>query len=159
MLFLAFLLCLVVAGVSGERKEKEFTVFNVVRFPNDVCTSQSNLNGTCYTASECTNLGGSASGSCASSFGVCCVFNIACGATTSANNSYATINSFSTTTDSDPCIYKYCKTNDDVWTDRNEESSEPATWDRGTVGSSSSVNSFYDVNTENSVTSFRSFNQ
>ena len=53
----------------------------------------------------------------------------------------------------------YDKTNDDVWTDRNEESSEPATWDRGTVGSSSSVNSFYDVNTENSVTSFRSFNQ
>ena len=73
MLFLAFLLCLVVAGVSGERKEKEFTVFNVVRFPNDVCTSQSNLNGTCYTASECTAKGGEERGNCASGFGVCCV--------------------------------------------------------------------------------------
>ena len=114
MRILAFLLFLVVAEASGERDDKQFSVFNIIRFPNDICTSKNNLNGTCYTATECTSLGGTSSGSCASSFGVCCVFNLACGATTSANNSYAAIASFSTTTDTDPCIYTYCKNNDDV---------------------------------------------
>merc|ERR1712241_778712 len=114
-MFQAFLLCFALfAGTSGERNDKQFSVFNVIRFPNDICTSKSNLNGTCYTATECTSLGGTSSGSCASSFGVCCVFNLACGATTTANNSYATISSYSVTTDADPCTYTYCKTNDDV---------------------------------------------
>ena len=90
------------------------SVFTVVRFPNDPCNGAGNLNGTCYTASECNSLGGSASGTCASSFGVCCVFSLSCGATTTANTSYATITSYSTTTDADPCIYKFCKTSQDV---------------------------------------------
>ena len=65
---------------------------------------------------ECSTLsqGGSASGSCASSFGVCCVFSLSCGATTSQNNTYATINTFSTTSDSDPCTYTYCKCSTDA---------------------------------------------
>ena len=45
---------------------------------------------------ECTSKGGTASGTCASSFGVCCVFSISCGATSSANNSYAIISTYST---------------------------------------------------------------
>ena len=96
------------------------SIFNVVRFPNDACSSASNFNGTCYTAEECTSLGGSASGSCASSFGVCCVFSLSCGARTSANTSYATISTFSTSSDSDPCTYTYCKTSDDVCKLRNK---------------------------------------
>ena len=84
------------------------------RFPNENCASSSNLNGTCYTASECTSLGGTASGTCASSFGVCCVFSLSCGGTTSANTSYAQISTFSTSTDTDPCIYTYCKNNEDI---------------------------------------------
>merc|ERR1712045_773217 len=71
-------------------------------------------NGTCYTAAECSSLGGTASGTCASSFGVCCVFSISCGSSSSANNTYAIISSYSTSTDSDPCSYKFCKTNSDV---------------------------------------------
>ena len=89
-------------------------IFNVVRFPNEACGSADNFNGTCYTSSECSALGGSSSGTCASGFGVCCVFSLACGTKTSANTSYATINSFSTTNDLDPCTYTYCKCSEDV---------------------------------------------
>merc|ERR1719336_444277 len=101
-------LSILFSSVSGQG------IFQVVRFPNDACGSANNFNGTCYTASECSSLGGSSSGSCASGFGVCCVFSLACGGRTSANTSYATITSFSTTNDRDPCTYTYCKTNDDV---------------------------------------------
>ena len=113
MIFLAILYYLVGAGAQLERDGRQ-SIFQVVRFPNDVCAASSGLNGTCYTASECSSLGGSASGSCASSFGVCCVFSLSCGASTTANTSYATITTYSTTTDVDPCIYTFCKTSEDV---------------------------------------------
>ena len=58
---------------------------------------------------ECTSKGGTASGTCASSFGVCCVFSISCGATSSANNSYAVMSSYSVSSDADPCTYTFCK--------------------------------------------------
>ena len=109
-----FLVLYLVAGASGERDDKQFSIFQVIKFPNDACVGAGSLNGTCYTSTECTSLGGSGSGACASSFGVCCVFSLACGGETSANGSYAIINSYSTSTDTDPCIYKYCKTSDDV---------------------------------------------
>jgi len=105
----------VVYGEDEEgRQVRNLNVFNVVSFPNSECAAVSGYNGTCYTASECSSLGGSASGTCASSFGVCCVFSIACGSSSSANNSYAVISSYSTSTDSDPCTYTFCKTNTDV---------------------------------------------
>lgn len=103
-----YILALIFYSVSGQG------VLNVVRFPNEACGSADNFNGTCYTASECTSLGGSSSGTCASGFGVCCVFSLACGGRTSANTSYATVNSYSTTNDRDPCTYTYCKNSDDV---------------------------------------------
>ena len=108
------------AGAEDGRADRVLSIFNVVRFPNDACGSASNLNGTCYTAEECTSLGGTASGSCASSFGVCCVFSLSCGGRTSANTSYATIGTFSTSSDTDPCTYTYCKTSDDVCKLRKE---------------------------------------
>jgi len=98
----------------GERGGKVLSVFNVVTFPNSACGASNGYNGTCYTASECTAKGGTASGTCASSFGVCCVFSIACGGTSSANNSYAIISSYSTSSDADPCTYTFCKTSSDV---------------------------------------------
>ena len=97
-----------------ERGGKALSVFNVVKFPNSACGATNGYNGTCYTSSECSTLGGTASGTCASSFGVCCVFSIACGGSSSANNSYAVISSYSTSTDKDPCTYTFCKTNTDV---------------------------------------------
>ena len=98
----------------GERGGKVLSVFNVVTFPNSACGASNGYNGTCYTASECTAKGGTASGTCASSFGVCCVFSIACGGSSSANNSYAIISSYSTSSDADPCTYTFCKTSTDV---------------------------------------------
>ena len=105
--------CAAAAADIAPRTGKEMSIFTVVRFPNEPCNGAS-LNGTCYTVSECNSLGGSASGTCASSFGVCCVFSLSCGGRTSANSTYATISSFSTSSDTDPCTYTFCKCSSDV---------------------------------------------
>ena len=49
-----------------------------------------NRNGTCFTATECTDNSGTASGNCASGFGICCLFTISgtTGLTVSQNNTY-----------------------------------------------------------------------
>ncbi len=49
------------------------SLFSVVRFTNSACTGDNSYNGTCYTSTECTSYGGTASGTCASGFGVCCI--------------------------------------------------------------------------------------
>eukprot|EP00091_Calanus_sinicus_P003547 TRINITY_DN1371_c0_g1_i3.p1 TRINITY_DN1371_c0_g1~~TRINITY_DN1371_c0_g1_i3.p1 ORF type:complete len:307 (-),score=40.59 TRINITY_DN1371_c0_g1_i3:169-1023(-) len=97
-----------------QRGTKALSVFNVVTFPNVACGASTGYNGTCFTASECTSKGGTASGTCASSFGVCCVFNLACGESTTQNNTYAIISSYSTSSDKDPCSYTICKQNADI---------------------------------------------
>lgn len=82
---------------ADHKKEKSFSIFNVVNFQNTQCRSQdtvtsgtvSNRNGTCYTASECSSKGGVASGNCASGFGVCCLFKVsAVSSTIKENNTY-----------------------------------------------------------------------
>jgi len=97
-----------------DRDDRVLSVFNVVSFPNTACGALNGYNGTCFTASECEAKGGSASGACASSFGVCCVFTLTCGGSSNANNSYAKIDSYSVSSDADPCTYTFCKTNADV---------------------------------------------
>lgn len=43
-----------------------FSLFSIVTFKNEGCRSDNlGKNGTCYTFTECSNLGGSASGNCA----------------------------------------------------------------------------------------------
>ena len=54
MLFLAFLSYFAAAGAQLERDGRQ-SIFQIVRFPNEVCASSSGVNGTCYTASECTS--------------------------------------------------------------------------------------------------------
>ena len=49
------------------------SLFTIVSFKNDACQSGTGNNGTCYSSSDCSKLGGTASGSCASGFGVCCL--------------------------------------------------------------------------------------
>ena len=49
-----------------------FVTLNI-KFQNDVCNTETAMNGTCYTAEECSNRDGVATGSCADGFGVCCV--------------------------------------------------------------------------------------
>jgi len=98
---------------SRQNANKALSVFTVVRFPNEVCTSStSGRNGTCYTASECTSRGGSSSGSCASSFGVCCVFEKSCGAGSISEN--CTYFTSSQRTTGSTCTLTVCKTGADV---------------------------------------------
>merc|ERR1712013_6767 len=67
----------IIMGNEGRRDGKIFSLFSIVQFPNEVCTSlsSSTTNGTCYTSSECSSKGGSADGNCAAGFGVCCAIS------------------------------------------------------------------------------------
>merc|ERR1719325_446242 len=100
-------------STNTERSRKQLSVFTVVKFPNDVCVSStSGRNGTCYTSSECSSKGGSSSGSCASSFGVCCVFEKTCGGGSVAEN--CTYFTSSSRTAGASCSLTICKCSSDV---------------------------------------------
>jgi len=63
----------------NNRNSKHFSLFSVVQFNNEECTSDATpaggvTQGTCYTSTECTDKNGVSAGKCASGFGVCCVF-------------------------------------------------------------------------------------
>merc|ERR1719234_296013 len=77
---------------NATASQRALSVFSVVKFPNSACASSTaGRNGTCYTSSECTSYSGTASGSCASSFGVCCIFEKTCdGGSVSQNLTYFT---------------------------------------------------------------------
>merc|ERR1711936_1346968 len=88
-----------------EREAKVLPIFQVVKFPNDICKGSSK-NGTCYTSEECSTKGGTSDGSCASGFGVCCTFTLACGGSSSENQTY--IVQASATAVTSPCSYTIC---------------------------------------------------
>jgi len=92
---------------------KSLSVFQVVRFPNTACvgTASGSLNGTCYTASECTNKGGLSQGTCANGFGVCCTFTLSCGAVSSENCTYF---QSSATQPAGQCGISVCKASSDI---------------------------------------------
>jgi len=96
--------------VGQHRQDKGFNVINIVKFNNDACTTGSGESGVCYTASECSSLGGVASGSCAKGFGVCCFFRVECGTTTSLNNTYFQ----SSGQEASPCQLNVCKCSTDI---------------------------------------------
>jgi hypothetical protein len=70
----ACLLLLASTAMAAPKDAKAFSLFSVVTFPNDECTTvmDPTMRGLCITAEECTDQGGTASGNCASGFGVCC---------------------------------------------------------------------------------------
>lgn len=76
------------------RNSKAFSLFSVVTFKNEECTSESTYNGgavkgTCYSSTECSDKKGTTSGNCAAGFGVCCIFVSNIGtATISENRTY-----------------------------------------------------------------------
>merc|ERR1719367_2043998 len=76
------------------------------------------MSGTCFTAKECSDRNGVASGSCAEGYGVCCVITLTCGATTRSNCTYLDQQmSNDPATDSDSsqsCTYNICPVNDGV---------------------------------------------
>merc|ERR1712038_1210094 len=97
---------------DGEKRDaKVLPVFQVVKFPNDVCKGSSR-NGTCYTAEECTSKGGTNDGSCASGFGVCCTFALSCGGSSSENQTYLVQSTVTSLTS--PCTYSICKCNTNI---------------------------------------------
>merc|ERR1711899_601890 len=97
--------------VESEREPKVLPIFQVVKFPNDVC-SGSSYNGTCYTAEECSSKGGTNDGSCASGFGVCCTFALSCGDSSSENQTYLVQSTVTSLTS--PCTYTICKCSTDI---------------------------------------------
>jgi len=102
----------VVEEKDNQRSGKVLPIFQVVRFPNDVCTGASR-NGTCFTAEECSAKGGTSDGSCASGFGVCCVITLSCGGSSSENNSYI-VQGSTTSAPASPCTYSVCPCSSDI---------------------------------------------
>lgn len=91
-----FVICSSQADEKNPKDPKLVSVFQVVKFKNDICAG-STRNGTCYTAAECDNISGLASGTCADGFGVCCIVTLSAGGTSSSlNNSYITQTAFTT---------------------------------------------------------------
>jgi len=93
----------------NHRGEKAIGIFNIVKFPNSVCETDSTAtpSGTCFTAEECTDKGGVASRSCADGYGVCCIIQLACGGTTRENCTYLSQAS-TTTPPTAGCTYEIC---------------------------------------------------
>merc|ERR1711892_1371433 len=106
----------------GNRSEtgRAFSLFSIVQFPNSGCTasSSSTTYGTCYTATECEEKGGSADGNCAAGFGVCCLITVStCGSTVSTNTSYIRNTNFPspfTPTSTGSCDIKVNKGSEDI---------------------------------------------
>merc|ERR1711876_81185 len=69
----------IVSVTAEDKLAKHFSLFSVVTFGNEECTSSSSVSGgatagTCYSSTECSDKNGMSAGNCASGFGVCCVF-------------------------------------------------------------------------------------
>merc|ERR1712102_149293 len=72
-----FFVASVATAMPQNKKGRAFSLFSVVTFPNVECTTTMTpaMKGTCVTQEECQNTGNTvatASGNCASGFGVCC---------------------------------------------------------------------------------------
>jgi len=122
---LAILLIFIVRNTQASndtesRNGKQFSLFSVVSFTNQECNATGNTGevGTCYTSGECSGRSGSASGSCAAGFGVCCVTSCnTCGCTISSNTSYIRNPNYPssyTPTSAGTCTYTIQKTSADI---------------------------------------------
>merc|ERR1712193_571694 len=110
-------LAVVCVTLALPKNEKAFSLFSVVTFPNNECTTMESttMKGICKTAEECTESSGIQSGNCASGFGVCCyhTITVAGGATVAVTNNltyiqnagYPTTTGTSTTTASKTYTY------------------------------------------------------
>merc|ERR1711971_642723 len=98
------------ALANDEKQAKNIGIFNVVRFPNAACEGSNGNMGTCYTAEECEDNSGTASGSCADGYGVCCIFSINCGGTSSQNLTMFMSNNV----EAGACSAEICKVNSDI---------------------------------------------
>merc|ERR1712223_225254 len=107
----AIILLLALTQECLTQEGKSISIFNVVKFPNDACEGTGDQSGTCYTAEECSSIGGSNAGSCAEGYGVCCTISLTCTTgsmshTTSQNNTHLIL--AATTTPPQQCNYAIC---------------------------------------------------
>jgi len=114
-----------VCTVAGDEKlGKHFSLFSVVTFGNEECTSSTSVaggatQGTCYSSTECSDKNGMAQGNCASGFGVCCVFlNTGAATATISENRTRLRNteypSIATATTAQTIVYTVNKMNADI---------------------------------------------
>merc|ERR1719384_1913761 len=114
VLFTSIVLCGLFYTATADasvRDPKAFGLFNIFKFPNIECHSASTTNGTCYTKEECDNKGGTASGTCAKGYGVCCLFTLGCGDSVAEN---ITTFQSSGSIQAGACNAKVCPINTDV---------------------------------------------
>jgi len=115
---ISFVYCRHPDVIAEERENKAFSLFNVVKFKNTNCqtTNAESLQGVCYTSQECSDLGGSAEGNCAASFGVCCLLSVStCGGSVSQNCSYITNVGYpSGRTDTGACQYTVTRCSSEI---------------------------------------------
>jgi len=111
VLYTSLVLCgLISTAISVSDKAKNIAIFNVVKFQNTECTGGNNNPGTCYTTEECEDRKGTADGTCAEGYGVCCIFEINCGGSSSEN-----LTTFmSNDVQAGACQAKICKIDSDV---------------------------------------------
>ncbi|XP_059098987.1 uncharacterized protein LOC131893073 [Tigriopus californicus] len=93
-----------------DRDGKLLSLFQIITFPNDPCIGNAGKNGTCYTPEECTAKGGSAAGTCAQGYGVCCSFTVNCGGTRSENCTYFE----SSGNEAGSCLATVCPCSDNI---------------------------------------------
>jgi len=105
------------------RKQKQFSLFTIVTFPNDECAAQSGSTtgayyGTCLSSSECSANSGSVDGNCASGFGVCCTYRVkSCGSSVTKNCTYIQNPGYSSTytvTTTTSCSYTVTPLSSDI---------------------------------------------
>lgn len=111
VLYSSLVLCgLFSIAISVSDKAKNIAIFNVVKFQNTECTGGNNNPGTCYTTEECEDRKGTADGTCAEGYGVCCIFEINCGGSSSEN-----LTTFmSNDVQAGACQAKICKIDSDI---------------------------------------------
>jgi len=99
-----------------DREGRLFSMFSLINFPNDECTTSDSECGTCRTASECSGLKGFVSGTCAQGFGACCVLRSdTCGGTISNNRTYLRNPNYpSAYTTAGTCTWTLSKSSTDV---------------------------------------------
>lgn len=104
---------------NASRDPKSLSLFAVVSFPNDQCTSTDDATtlGTCLSATECSDKGGTNDGNCAAGFGICCTFKLTgCGGDVNNNCTYLQNEGWPSayTTVSKTCTYKIKTVKDDI---------------------------------------------
>jgi hypothetical protein len=97
---------------TTQERDSKLSVFQVVKFANGICKGSSR-NGTCYTAAECSNIGGTKDGTCADGFGVCCIVILTTSGSSSVNNTYI-YKASGTTYSSGDHKYTICPCSDNI---------------------------------------------